>query len=370
MKNIVVIHDNLFGERIGSTEKLLVDFIRILAGSGRFRVWALYQAANGTVVPDGLETMDAVVRRSYESFGPPPPPAGHLTQNLDVARMLEACRPDGLLTVVGDPFNPLVMQLPPSLPLLLVSPFGFYCSNGNVRRLYVSGQANTMRLRHGGISIAEQYFNPLGIPPYDTDKDRAWEEGRPVVFGRTGRADDAIFDPISLQAFAQVERVCGDAVRYLYVNPPPRARALAGELGLRQVEFLDWLDEDALRRFYTRIDVFAHARYDGETLGISIAEALLAQNPVITHVSKVNNEHLALLKEPFGWVAPVDDAGAYAAAMMFFVENRARIGALGRMARDHVEPLFSPDAIGRKLVADVEEICAFAGRPRDPFDIF
>lgn len=368
MKNIVVLHDNLFGDVIGSTEKLLWDMISALDDAGDFIIHAAYNPANGEKKPAPLQNRANVRLRPFPSFGPLEPLNGHLTLDLNFSAMLAECRPDAMLLILGQAYNPYVMSAPPSLPLFMVSPFGSYASNGNVRKLYVSGKILTQDLRNAGYAFAEQFFNPLRIPPFNADK--AAGRGGVVTFGRSGRADDEIFDPISIEAFARLERIYGDLVRYVYVNPSRKAENYAQAVGARRIEFRRWLSEDDLRAFYQEIDVFAHARRDGETLGISAVEALLAQNPVITHVSAFNNEHHAFLREPFGKIAPYQDVDAYLAAMVHYVENRARLGEFGGQGREFVSPLFSPDAIAAKFVADMREACAWSGKPRDAFDVF
>lgn len=373
MKNILLLMDTLFGATIGSTEKLLVDFMEFLSDTGEYTVFGVYNQRDGAVIPERIANRPGVFLRSFASFGPGVP-AGHLTLEVDLGRMLEECRPDAVILVVGEPYNPYVMSLPPEIPLFLVSAFGEYVSNGNVRKLYVSGQKNTAGLWNSGVRIAEQFHNPLWIPPFDDAKagigPGARDRSARVTFGRSGRGDDAIFDPISIDAFARLERTYGDLVRYVYVNPPPRAVAYTEAKGVRGIEFRGWLSEEELRAFYNSIDVFAHARSDGETLGVAVAEALLAQNPVITHVSAFNNEHHAFLKEPYGRIASFGSVDEYHDAMAFFVENRDRLGAFGTAARENVLPLFDRRRIATKFLADVAEVCGYYGRPRDALDIF
>ena len=126
--------------------------------------------------------------------------------------------------------------------MLLISPFGDFCSNGNVRGLYVSGQTNVSMLKGKGLLDAEIFFNPLATPE-DKDKERIQRSG-PVVFGRVGRNDSFIFDPISLQAFAKLEHEFGAQVKYIYVNPSIEARELVENLKLQRVEFREWLKKN------------------------------------------------------------------------------------------------------------------------------
>ena len=363
--NIIVYHDNLFGDSIGSTEKLLFDFIRILASHERFRLFAVYGRKNGENIPPDIKKLANISFMPFEhAYRDKEQPFRCKEMNPDLGSVLAKVNPRLFIAAIWDKKQFPVIDIPTKIPLMLISPFGDFCTNGNVRKLYVSGFNNTRRLRKKGLLIAEQFFNPLRFPELIDAEESRSKEPSTVVFGRTGRGDSAIFDPISILAFSNLEKEFGEKVRFIYVNPSVEAMNLAKQLGCRRIEFRDWLDENTLKEFYKQIDVFAHSRLDGETVGISIAEALIAQKPVITHVSRKNNDHLFLVRSPFGRVARLGDVEEYYRHMKWFVENSEKIPMLGLKARSFAMKYFDYDLISRKIVKDVKEAVKGYGRPR------
>ena len=368
-KRVIVYHDNLFGKSIGSTEKLLHDFIRILSSSDSFDIFVVYSKSNGEIVPSDLFPSG---NRSFLLFTHSKRedalPFRCLDMKPDLSSILSTVNPDLFICAVWANGQFPIIDIPKRIPLFLISPFGTFSSNGNIRKLYVSGFTGKSGLRKSGIRFAEVFFNPLLVPPMNYKKCMPKSKDKQIVFGRCGRPDPNIFDPISLLAFSKLEKEYRDNVKYVYVNPSDKARDLAGELKLRQVEFRDWLSEAELRTFYQEIDVFAHARADGETLGVAIAEAMLAQNPVISHLSHHHNDHIFLAREPFGKVAGIDNWQQYYEFMKSFVEHREQIPDMGKRAREFAIPYFDKNIISQKILKDVSEAASYYGKPRAFFN--
>lgn len=367
MQNLIVFHTGLFEEKTGSTEKLLQEIALILADSGRFFVWCLYgEAGSSARVPNVFRTHKQIrlLSFSYVSLSTRPPwkPVG---LNVHIGDLVKSITPCAFVGVVSSGHQWPISDMPSQIPMLLISPFGDFCSNGNVRRLYVSGQSNVQRLKRKGIETAEIFFNPLTVPPASLKNNI--EGRRTVVFGRCGRSDKFIFDPVSLKAFANIERDFGDLVKYVYVNPSREARELVEKLNLKNVDFREWLNEEELRQFYLEIDVFAHARRDGETLGVAIGEAMLNSCVIISHKTNFFNEHLFLLQKPFGFVSDVDDVDGYYENMKWCVVNKDRLLELGERARLFAEQYFSKEVISKKIVSDCLELAGFSGIPLSPW---
>jgi len=362
MNNIIVFHIGLFGEKAGSTEKLLQEMALILADSGQFIVWCIFGEAGGpTHVPTALQVHKHIKMLSFSysklSTRPPWRPIGLKVQIDELVKLVKPC---AFVGVVSSGYQWPILDLPSHTPMLLISPFGDFCSNGNVRRLYVSGHSNLQKLKLKGIENAEVFFNPLVVPAPHLKNSKKKDS---VVFGRCGRSDEFIFDPISLNAFAHLEREFGNFVKYIYVNPSQRVRALVKELRLKNVEFREWLDEEELKHFYAEIDVFAHARRDGETLGVAIGEAMLNSCVVVSHKTNFFNEHLFLVREPFGLVSDVDDVDGYFENMKWFVVNKDRLQELGESAKLFALPYFSKEIVSKKIVKDCLELASFCGFP-------
>ncbi|MBX3465395.1 MAG: glycosyltransferase family 4 protein [Planctomycetes bacterium] len=194
---------------------------------------------------------------------------------------------------------------------------------------------------------ADVLHNPVEAPCDQGDL-RA-ELGLPpdaFVLGRVGRADPAIFDPISLLAYREVQ---GPRTWFLALSPPENMVREAARLGLVNfVALPPTVDQRWLSRFYNTIDVLAHARKDGETFGCNIAEAMVHGKPVVSHISAVMNGHVEVIGDT-GFVAPLDDWRAYAARLAELQADPAARRALGERARARALERFEARALTRRL---------------------
>ncbi len=163
-----------------------------------------------------------------------------------------------------------------------------------------------------------------------------------VVFGRIGRPDDNIFDPIGINAFKEVVKKYSNA-HYLIVAPSPKLEQIVREENIPNVHFLPLIAEEKdVWAFHNAIDVLAHFRKDGETCGLNIAESMLCGKPIISHKSVVWNAHLEYLDNSFSRVAEIDDSNQYAEYMKEFIEakNNGKIVEMGKRAKEKGDELF------------------------------
>lgn len=181
-----------------------------------------------------------------------------------------------------------------------------------------------------------------------------------LVFGRIGRADDAIFDPIGIRAWQKIASEYPD-VHYLIMSPPPILVNLVKDENIPRVHFLPTsAEEEDVWAFHGAIDAMAHFRRDGETSGVAIAESLMVGNPIITHRSHIWNAHLEYLNESCALVADTDNVGEYSTHMQTFIMlNRShpeRWSEMQESARrtgaGNFSPLMYSDKI-RNIVADI-----------------
>jgi len=361
LKNVVIYQEGLFDLKTGSGHSLLINIAEILANDGQFHVWCLY-GFNGQelFIPKILrhhERVTCVPLTFIEITTRPPWKPKGIERAFN--KIIKQIGPTIFVFMVSSGDQWPITSLSSGIPLLLISPFGDFCSNGNVRKLYVSGHGNVDKLRRMGISIGEAFYNPILSPP-KRDNITIGPNDQ-VIFGRIGRGDANLFDPISLKAFAKIENEYGDQAIYYYINPSPEARELVQELGLKQVVFKNWLSRQEVEQFLSQIHVLAHARRDGETLGVAIGEAMLHECAIATHKSAFFNEHLFLVREPYGLVAELDDVDHYARNLRWFMENRNLLPELGRQARDFASNYFDYDIVGKKIVTDCEKIWTYVG---------
>lgn len=140
------------------------------------------------------------------------------------------------------------------------------------------------------------------------------------VFGRIGRDDNNIFDPIGIRAWQKIAPEYPHA-HLLVMSPPPILVKIVKEEKISRVHFLPPSGkEDDVWAFHGAIDAMSHFRRDGETSGVAIAESLTIGNPIITHKSHIWNAHLEYLTADCSRVAEIDDFNGYADYMEEFID--------------------------------------------------
>ncbi len=145
-----------------------------------------------------------------------------------------------------------------------------------------------------------------------------------LVFGRIGRPDNAIFDPIGLLAFKKISDKY-QHVHYLILAPAPAAKQLVEHKKIPRVHFLPPTSSELeIWAFHNAIDVLAHFRKDGETQGLNIGEAMFCGKPIISHKSSMWNAHLEYLDPSFSFIAGLDNIDEYASFMETFAQDQSR----------------------------------------------
>lgn len=143
------------------------------------------------------------------------------------------------------------------------------------------------------------------------------------VFGRIGRDDDAIFDPIGMEAWKKIADKYPNS-HYIVMSAPPALIKMVESEKIPRVYLLPKSSsEEEVWAFHGALDTFAHFRYDGETSGVAIAESLYIGNPVITHKSHIWNAHAEYLTKEFSRVTEKDDSNGYSEAMEEFMNIKA-----------------------------------------------
>lgn len=194
--------------------------------------------------------------------------------------------------------------------------------------IYISAYIHNTALRAGS-SEGPVLYNPIEVPVLDMTPENkaACRElllntfklpKNAVLLGRVGRADN--FDPISLKAFKEVEDVHPEAF-YIVVNPCQGWHDTVRQLGIKNVRFSGPIVDDVeLSKFYMGLDIYAHARHDGECCPCNIQEAMMHGLTVVSHESAIFNGQSEILATG-GFVVPVYNHIAYRDVLMQLVEN-------------------------------------------------
>jgi glycosyltransferase involved in cell wall biosynthesis len=105
-----------------------------------------------------------------------------------------------------------------------------------------------------------------------------------IVLGRIGRPDPGIYDSIAVNG-ARLAQMLGEKIHFLAVaTPQPMIDDLVA-FDIPHTLIESTVDPVELSEFYNTVDIYCHARADGETFGVNIAEAMIHGKPVITHVA-------------------------------------------------------------------------------------
>jgi len=133
------------------------------------------------------------------------------------------------------------------------------------------------------------------------------------IYGFHQRADDGIFSPIPLAAYAKIET---EKTAFIVLNSSKRYAEQAKQLGLKN--FIQLPRAETMENVYAflrTLDVYAHGRKDGEINSQAIAEAMYFGKPVVSHYTRLNN----------GQVETIGDAGIVVRTAEQYAEELARL---------------------------------------------
>ena len=122
-----------------------------------------------------------------------------------------------------------------------------------------------------------EYANSSRAITLEHEEDTVW-------LGRCGRPDNGIYNSVNVDA-ARLLRLQGYDVRFLVIAAPSNMIEDLKKYDIPYLAMDPTVDPGLLDCFYNSIDIYAHARADGETFGVNIAEAMMHGKPVVTHVA-------------------------------------------------------------------------------------
>ena len=138
------------------------------------------------------------------------------------------------------------------------------------------------------------------------------------VFGRIGRDDESIYDPINIEAYS---KVANSNTYFVIVNPSRSSRTDIERLNITSAKYIErTTSEVRLSKFYNTIDVLAHARKDGECNPANVFEAAAHRKPVISHYGQVFNGHMETIQDS-GFIVLPGDVEEYARIMKAFIDK-------------------------------------------------
>ena len=173
------------------------------------------------------------------------------------------------------------------------------------------------------------------------------------VFGRIGRDDENIYDPINIEAYA---KIATSNTYFVIVNPSRSSRADIERLNITSARFIErTTSEVRLSQFYNTIDVLAHSRKDGECNPANCWESMAHGKPVISHYAHPFNGHIEVIKD-CGFVVLKGDVDEYARIMKKFIDKEIDYFKLSEKCINNWRTTCTPDIVGNIQLGIYKEL--------------
>ena len=170
------------------------------------------------------------------------------------------------------------------------------------------------------------------------------------VFGFHQGNRSEIFSPASLMAYSKIAH---ENNYFLIMGGAENHRDFANKMSNPNVRVLDHSSSvEEIHDFLSSIDVFAHARSDGEVCSAAIIEALYHEKPVISHPA-LNMGHKEQIE---GCGKMVESVDQYACEMVCMEKNRNYYQGLSFKAGEKYKSKYSYDAVKDKILKVYREI--------------
>lgn len=245
--------------------------------------------------------------------------------------------------------------------------FGFYDGNRKIdRSLFMSKWLMNNTIKQMGVKPDRFDFvnNPVEMP-YTSDvlpiSDR-WRADGAIVVGRCGRPDNGIYNAVSVDA-VRLLRMQGYDIRFLVVAPPSN---MVEDLARHDIPFYviePTTNPLILSTFYNSVDIYTHARADGETFGVNIAEAMIHGKPVITHIAVpsvpgmgVFQSQTELVDTGKTGIVVNNTPGEYADALKTLIDDVSMRRTMGELGRRKAEAEYEVSVCMQKLENIYKEI--------------
>lgn len=250
---------------------------------------------------------------------------------------------------------------------VITNVFGFYDRNSKIDKdLFMSewllnDTANKLGYRP---SRFDYIYNPVENPNSSEVNDLAskWKSEGAIILGRSGRPDSGIYHAINVKA-AHLLRIQGYDIRFLVVAPPVNMVKDLIDLNIPFSSIDPTIDPVAISKFYNSIDIFAHARADGESGGLAIQEAMMHGKPIVSHIAEPSIPGMGVWQAQTeiidnginGFCVPNSPA-AYAEALKTIIDDEELRLKMGENARQKAMALYHVDVCVAKLERIYDEI--------------
>lgn len=104
-----------------------------------------------------------------------------------------------------------------------------------------------------------------------------------IVFGMHQRDNDGIFSPVLLEAYSNFEN---ENVHMVILGGSDLYKKQADNLNIKNISFVPHSgNSSVIHSFLNTLDVYTHARKDGETQGCVLVEAMFHGLPIVSHIA-------------------------------------------------------------------------------------
>jgi glycosyltransferase involved in cell wall biosynthesis len=191
---------------------------------------------------------------------------------------------------------------------------------------------------------------------------KRWKADGAIIVGRCGRPDNGIYNAVSVDA-VRLLRMQGYDIRFLVVAPPSN---MVDDLARHDIPF--YIIEPTtsplvLSTFYNSVDIYTHARADGETFGVNIAEAMIHGKPVITHIATpsvpgmgVFQSQTELVNHGYTGYVVTNNPADYAQALCGLITDEEGRQIMGEAGRRKAEAEYEVSICMQKLERIYREI--------------
>ncbi len=261
-----------------------------------------------------------------------------------------------LIITAGSGYSEFPFNIVHDIPIIMCNIFGSPSTQHNIiKHICISKEVQKKIDYIVPAHKSEIIYIPSEQPAKDDEKISAIRTRFNIkrddfVFGRIGRASDAIFDPIAIRAFQTIVKKFPHC-HYIIMSSPPILKKIVADEHIPNVHFLEASsDENDIWAFHNSIDVLAHFRNDGESCGLNIIESMMCGNPILTHTSHIWNAHLEYLQPEFSRIAEKDNVDQYAAHMAEMVEcDVAHMQSMRTACSAYAHSIFLPNVAVNKI---------------------
>ncbi len=336
IRNILIYH--VSGMSFGGTEKNLQFVANMLADT--HNVFFMY--SNKGVSKNRIASISPKVRLIEFNYDHREPHFPYFIEGMNPhIKSVLALHDIDLIITADSGHSQYPISAITNVPVILINIFGSPALQKNIRHtIYISNEVREKAQFYTGPLPSSVLYIPSSDPIEESERSRATLResfGIPesaFVFGRVGRNEDSIFDPIGISAFKKVVAEYPDA-HYVVMSPMPVLERIVRDESIPNVHFIPPSSNEVdIWNFHFAIDALAHFRHDGESCGLNIAESMLAGNPIITHRSHIWNAHTEYLDLSFSRIADRNNAEQYAKFMKEFIRIRSEDPVAWNRMRD------------------------------------